>query len=61
VPRTEEGKDWLSRDTHTIYFAGYATVESGEPGPDWVCRPCFDDFAEELEFEVTGSGPPGAG
>jgi hypothetical protein len=42
------------RDDHTIYFEGYATVGSGGPGFEWVCRPCFDDFADELEFIVVG-------
>lgn len=52
VPRSEEGKEWLSRDTHTIYFAGYATVEPSGSGFEWVCPSCFDDFAAELDFSV---------
>lgn len=52
VPRSEEGKEWLDQDQHTIYFEGYATVEPSGAGFDWVCRPCFDDFAAEFEFVV---------
>jgi len=57
VPRADEGKDRLERDDHTIYFDGYATVEPSGSGFDWVCRPCFDDFAEEFDFDVVGDGP----
>jgi hypothetical protein len=58
VLRSEEGKGWLERDDHTIYFEGYATVESSGSGFEWVCRLCFDDFAEEFDFALVGDGPP---
>lgn len=61
IPRSEQGKEWLKRDTHTIYFDGYATVEPSGSGCDWVCRPCFDDFADEFNFAVIGGGPPDIG
>ena len=60
LPRSEEGKEWLAQDEHAIYFEGYATVEPSGSGFDWVCGPCFDDFADELKFVVVGDGPPGA-
>jgi hypothetical protein len=40
-----------------VYFDGYATVEPSGSGFDWVCRQCFDDFGDELEFLVVGDGP----
>ena len=52
VPRTELGKGWLEQDHHTIYSEGYATVEPSGSGFEWVCRPCFDDFSDELKFLV---------
>ena len=52
LPWSEEDKEWLVADRHTIHFEGYATVEASGSGFDWVCRPCFDDFAEELAFVV---------
>jgi hypothetical protein len=58
VPRSEHGKEWLERDDHTIYSEGFATIETGGPGFHWVCRPCFDDFADELDFAVVGDGVP---
>jgi hypothetical protein len=58
VPRSEEGKEWLGRDSHTIYFDGYATVEPSEPGCEWVCQRCFNDFSEEMEFVIEGPGAP---
>jgi hypothetical protein len=57
VPRSEHGKAWLERDDHTIYFEGYATVAASDRGVGWVCRPCFDDFAHELDFEVVDGTP----
>ncbi|MGO9907991.1 MAG: hypothetical protein ACLPY3_20070 [Solirubrobacteraceae bacterium] len=54
VSSSEEGKERLAQDEHTIYFEGYATAEPNGSGFDWVCRPCFDDFADELEFVVVG-------
>jgi hypothetical protein len=59
VPRSEEGKEWLTRDGHAIYFEGYATVAPSGSGFDWVCCPCFDDFAEELDFVVVEDRPAG--
>jgi hypothetical protein len=58
VPRSEEGKDWLTKDQHTIYFEGYATVERNGSGFEWICRPCFDDFADELEFVLVDEAVP---
>ena len=52
VPCSEEGKDWLAQDQHTIYFEGYATVEASGSGYEWVCWPCFDDFVDEYQFAV---------
>jgi hypothetical protein len=43
VPRTDEGKEWLGQDHHTIYFDGYATIEPHEHGFGWVCQRCFND------------------
>lgn len=60
VPRSEQGKDRLARDQHTIYFEGYATIEPSGSGFEWVCRPCFEDFADELGFVVIGDAPPEA-
>ncbi len=48
----ESGKRSTSR--------GYATVEPSGSGFEWVCRPCFDDFADEVEFVVVSSPPDGS-
>jgi hypothetical protein len=60
VPRAKDGNNRLERDDHTIYFEGYATVESSGSGFEWACRPCFDDFATEFALAVVGDAPPDA-
>jgi hypothetical protein len=42
-----------------IQFDGYATVEPSGPGFEWVCRQCFEDFADELDFVVVGHSTRG--
>jgi hypothetical protein len=41
-----------------VLTEGYATTAEHEGGADghWVCRPCFDDFADLFEWRVVRAG-----
>lgn len=62
VPEEEKSQHLTGGDEHTIYSSGYATVEAEGSGSGWVCRPCFEDFADELGLVVEDSsaGPASA-
>jgi hypothetical protein len=43
-----------------VLTEGYATptAHDGPAGYLWVCKSCFDDFAERFEWRVAGSDRP---
>jgi hypothetical protein len=42
-----------------VLTEGYTTTAQHEQGPEyhWICKPCFDDFAERFQWRVATPPP----